>query len=172
MKRRLIIAFDCGLRAGEMLQIRTTDVKLIGKVYVITLRPEITKGGKTTGKTEEVVAATPRAVRMIQARLFQLRDHTPEASYLFGTEDGRLVKGIKRAWRDLFALAKLDFGRDKGLVWHTIRHEFISRVAENTKNPLTTKEAARHKSLKTTERYMHTRRDTLVAAFASLGREA
>ena len=171
MERRLIIAFDTGLRAGEMLSIRSTDVKLIDGVYEITLQPHQTKGGKSTGKVERVYAATPRAVKMIQARLFQLRANKAERQYLFGTEDGRRLKGFKRAWHDLFTLAKLDFGRDKGLVWHTVRHEFISRLVENKVDPVVIKETARHQSLETTEGYMHARRDRRIAAFASLGRK-
>ena len=169
MERRLIAAFDMGLRAGEMLQILTSHVKLLGKVYEITLPPAITKGGKRTGKVERVYAATPRAFRMVQARMFQLRGHKPERTYLFGTEEGKQLAGFKRVWRDLFTLAGLDYGRDKGLVWHTTRHEFISRLVESGQDVLTVKEAARHKQLETTEGYMHTRRDKQIAAFASLG---
>ena len=169
MKRRLVAAFDMGLRAGEMLQVQTTHVKLLGKVYEITLPPAITKGGKRTGRVERVYAATPRAFRMVQARMFQLRGHAPERTFLFGTEEGKPLAGFKQVWRDLFTLAGLDYGRDKGLVWHTTRHEFISRLVESGQDVLTVKEAARHKQLETTEGYMHTRRDKQIAAFASLG---
>ena len=41
-------------------------------------------------------------------------------------------------------------GRDKGLVWHTLRHEFCSRTAENTGDPVVVQELARHKDLRTT----------------------
>jgi hypothetical protein len=30
-------------------------------------------------------------------------------------------------WRELFTLAGLDYGRDKGLVWHAIRHNRIDQ---------------------------------------------
>ena len=66
---------------------------------------------------------------------------------------------FKKSWRALFALAGLDWGRAKGLTWHTTRHEFISRVVDTTKNPRDAQEAARHKRLETTQRYMHSRRD-------------
>lgn len=38
-------------------------------------------------------------------------------------------------WRELFEIAGLKWGRDKGLVWHTLRHEFCCRTAENTGDP-------------------------------------
>jgi hypothetical protein len=33
-------------------------------------------------------------------------------------------------------LASLKWGRDRGLVCHTLRHEFCSRAAENTDDPI------------------------------------
>src|SRR5262245_10582272 len=69
MRRRLIGAFDGGLRRGEMLHLQLHHVNwkpmLIElpdgtrvEAYEIELPPEITKGGKTTGETESVYAAT------------------------------------------------------------------------------------------------------------------
>lgn len=69
-----------------------------------------------------------------------------------------------------FALAKLEFGRDKGLVWHTLRHEFCSRTAENTGDPVVAQELARHKDLRTTQGYLHARRSRILAAAVALDR--
>lgn len=40
-------------------------------------------------------------------------------AFVFGTEAGKAVKTFKRMWRELFQLAGLDYGRAKGLTWHT-----------------------------------------------------
>ncbi|MEP6593034.1 MAG: hypothetical protein ABJC51_05045 [Acidobacteriota bacterium] len=61
------------------------------------------------------------------------------------------MKNFKRMWRELFRLAGLTFGRDLGLTWHTIRHEFISRHIENTGDPVVTQRLARHKDNRTTQ---------------------
>jgi integrase len=95
---------------------------------------------------------------MLEARRFQLKDN-PDAFSLRHRGVGPLVASFKKSWQALYALAGLDWGRAKGLTWHTTRHEFISRVAETTKNPKDAQEAARHKRLETTQRYMHTRRN-------------
>jgi hypothetical protein len=57
-------------------------------------------------------------------------------------------------------LSRLVVGRDdqralgaRGLVWHTLRHEFCSRTAENTSDPVVAQELARHKDLRTTQGY-------------------
>src|SRR5467141_1650676 len=75
-------------------------------------------------------------------------------------------------WRELFRLAGLDFGRAKGLVWHTTRHEFVSRHAENTGDPVLTQHLARHKDLRTTQAYFHVRNSQMLRAgtFGSVGR--
>jgi hypothetical protein len=59
----------------------------------------------------------------------------------------RLVSGSRTSttvWRRLFKLAGLDFGRHNGVVWHTLRHEFCSRTAENTGDLVVAQELARH----------------------------
>ena len=124
-------------------------------VFVITLPPAITKGGKTTGELEYVYAGSERLKAELVKRRFALA-HNPEA-YVFGTEDGKSMKSFKRMWQELFGLAGLDFGRSKGLTWHTIRHEFVSRTLENTGNPVVTQRLARHKDGRTTQGYQHAR---------------
>ena len=72
---------------------------------------------------------------------------------MFGKEDGSRQMHFDRSWHRLFALAGLDYGRDKGLVWHSLRHEFISRVAETTEDVNPAREMARHADIRTTQRY-------------------
>jgi hypothetical protein len=168
--RRLMGVFDMGPRRGEMeaIQIRHVDwahpKKLVDDAtgqafngYEITLPPQNTKGGKMTGETQYLYAATLRLSRMLEKRRFQLQNKP--TAYIFGTEAGHYVASFKKSWQALFTLAGLEWGREKGLTWHTTRHEFISRVVDATKNPRDGQEAARHKRLETTQRYMHSRRD-------------
>lgn len=182
MRRRLVAAFDGGLRAGEMMRIQLSHVNwrpvLLGtadgppiEAYEIRLPPAITKGGKTTGKYETIYAATARFRQVLEARRFALKTNPPARQYIFGREDGAFQEAFQKTWRELFTLAELDYGRAKGLVWHTIRHEFISRLAELTKDPVLTQELARHRRLETTQLYFHTRRDRQIAAAASLDRK-
>ena len=181
MRRRLVAAFDGGLRAGEMQRLQLHHVNwrtvLLHQeagppivAYVITLPPEITKGGKSTGKSEEVYAATARFRQVLEARRFQLKNNRPTRQFIFGAEDGREQKSFDKLWHELFTLAGLVWGRKVGVTWHTIRHEFISRLAELTKDPVLTQQLARHKDLETTQGYFHTRRSRQLAAAAGLER--
>jgi len=170
MCRRLMIALDCGVRPGEMLliQIKHVDWRHPRRMtardgtefnaYQIVLPAENTKGGKWTGEDEVVIAGTLRLSQELEARRFQLKNN-PDA-YMFGTEEGRYQASFDKMWQALFELAGLDWGRDKGLVWYTTRSENISRVVENSNDPMKAQKAARHADLKTTQGYMHARQDS------------
>lgn len=181
MRRRLVGAFDGGLRAGEMLQIQLSHVtwrpvqlpQAEGPplaAYEIRLPSALTKGGKTTGETQYIYAATDRFRQVLEARRFQLGNNPTAKQYIFGHEDGSPQTNFRKAWVELFTLAGLQSGRAVGLVWHTIRHEYISRLAELTKDPVLVQALARHKRLETTQLYFHTRRDRQIAAAATLER--
>lgn len=178
MRRRLYAAFDLGLRHSEILKIQLKHVDFkpikievdgrLHEVLLITLPPSVTKGGKTTGELEHVYVGSERLKRELTRRRFTLR-RNPDA-YVFGTETGQPVKSFKRMWRELFRLAGLDYGRSKGLTWHTIRHEFVSRTLENTNNPMVTQRLARHKDGRTTLVYQHARDSQVLAAAVRLNR--
>ena len=82
---------------------------------------------------------------MLEARRFALKNNPLNRQYIFGAEDGRRQQGFRRMWRELFTLAGLEWGRANGLVWYTTRHEYISRLAEQTKDPVLTQELVRHR---------------------------
>lgn len=93
----------------------------VNKLLVVEVQ---SKGEKTTGEKEFVYVGTERLKDALK--------HDPE-TYVLGTEGGRRQKDFRRMWRELFKLAELKWERDKGLVSHTLRHEFCSRTAENTR---------------------------------------
>jgi len=133
--------------------IRTTLDGQPRELLVIELQ---SKGEKFTGEKERVYASTERLMTALRACRDELQNN-PDA-YVFGTSSGFRQENFRTVWHRLFKLAGLDFGRDKGLVWHTLRHEFCSRTAENTGAPVIAQELARHKDLRTTQGYRHARR--------------
>ncbi len=95
----------------------------------------------------------------------------PEA-YIFGTEQRYRQLDFDRMWQALFELAEVPYGRDLGVVWHQIRHEFCSRIGELTKDPKLAQELMRHKGLETTMLYMKSRETRKIQALARLARRA
>ena len=161
MRRRVYAAFDLGLRTSEMLRVQLKHVdfnpvrvEIDGRkrdVFVVRLPSPSTKGGKKMGAIEKVYVGTDRLKKELTARRVALQNN-PEA-YVFGTQNGRPVKGFRRLWRELFRVAAVDFGRATGLVWHTTRHEFVFRHAEKTGDLVLTQRFARHRDLRTTRAY-------------------
>jgi integrase len=163
MRLRLMMAFDSGVRREEMLKIQLkhidfnpVSVTIDGRVRELLVIEVQSKGEKFTGEKERVYAGTERLIGALRARRDELQNN-PDA-YVFGTSSGFRQQNFHNAWHRLFKLAGLEFGRDKGLVWHTLRHEFCSRRAENTGDPVVAQELARHKDLRTTQGYLHARR--------------
>lgn len=176
MRLRLMAAFDAGVRREEMMLIqlkhinfKPVSVNVEGEQKKLLVVEVQSKGEKSTGEKEFVYVGTERLKEALQKRRFALK-HDPDA-YVFGTEDGRRQKDFRRMWRELFKLAGLKWGRDKGLVWHTLRHEFCSRTAENTGDPVVAQELARHKDLRTTQGYLHPRLSRVLAAAVRLNRK-
>ncbi len=95
---------------------------------------------------------------MLEARRGQFNH--PER-YVFGAESGAYVASFDKSWRELFRHAGLPVGRKGGLTWHDLRHEFISFLADQGGEIHEVREAARHKDIRTTERYMKAREERL-----------
>ena len=183
MRRRLIAAFDGGPRLSELLQTQIkhvdwTPVRVDDVVgYRIILPPEITKGGKSSMEDEVIYALTPRFKQMLDERRLQLRRKNKKTEkwepnpdgFIFGTESGASQLSMDKTMPRLFRLAGLEWGRYKAR-WHGIRGEFVSRVGEDTKNPMLTKEMARHQEYETTEGYMSQREEEMMRAAAGLAR--
>jgi integrase len=175
MRLRLMMALDTGVRREEMMLIqlkhinfRPARITLDGESRELLSVEVQSKGEKTTGEKEFVYVGTNRLREALEKRRFALRND-PDA-YVFGTEDGRRQKDFRRMWRELFTRAGLTYGRDRGVVWHTLRHEFCSRTAENSGDPVVAQELARHKDLRTTQGYLHPRLSRVLAAAARLER--
>jgi hypothetical protein len=138
------------------------------EVFRINLPATVTKGGKTTGYAECVYVGSDRLKRALICRRFELGRNAE--AYVFGTKEGQPQKGFRRMWEELFTLAGLDWGRDKGIVWHTLRHEFTSRALEQADgDPIVAQKMSRHRDLRTTQHYLHARDKRLAATASRLG---
>ena len=69
------------------------------------------------------------------------------------------MKKFHNAWKALYRAARLP---DR-LTWHDARHEFVSSLIEEGGTVQEVKEAARHKSITTTAKYMKVHEDRLRA---------
>jgi len=185
MARRVKFSFDTGVRFGELQKIQLKHVLWNEPIpyedaqgpffgYRLRLPPSVTKGGKTTGKDEIVTVATRRSAEMLEARRDQFANTTLKYNaYIFGDDrTGFPIKSFRKSVNALFTLAGLAWGREVGLVWHTIRHEYASRAVEAAarkgRSLAEVQDLTRIKDVKTQQRYVHTRDDAAAELAAAL----
>jgi site-specific recombinase XerD len=150
MERRLIAALDLGLRAGEMLRLRVKHVDY--EHWVVNLPADITKAGRD----QRVIVGTVRCKRVLEER----RTLGPEA-FVFGSEEGRYVASFDKTWKRLFKEAGLPVGRKDGYVWHDLRHEYCSYLADEGASIHEARELMRHADIRTTQRYLKAKDERL-----------
>lgn len=152
------IAIYCGMRLGEILQLRYSDITTYDETteesWQFKLRAETTKAGKernvylpkflknrleewwydnlTTEELDEVLKSkrTPRAI--LDKELFPYTT-------------------IQSAWENLHSRAELP----DDISFHSLRHHFCSNALLNDVPLQSVKEAAGHSSITTTEQYLH-----------------
>ncbi len=155
----LVTALGTGMRRGEILALRWTDVDLV--------RGFITLGTSKSGKGRKIplsgtVAAALGAV-----------PHRGE--FVFWNPETRThVKDVKKGFAAACANAKKDPGdeKDKGIVglrFHDLRHTAASKMVEAGVDLVTVSKILGHSSIQMTMRYAHPTPEALRAAVNSLG---
>ena len=159
MERRLLLVNSNGARRTEMLKIQNKDINF--KTWVVTL--PTSKGKSKTGEEETLFIADPRIREILEKRRFL----GPEA-YPFGREDGRFQADFRKSWRRIFKCA----GLPEDFVWHSLRHEFISQIAELTDNVQEVMELARHRNIQTSAIYMKAKEKRLKELLTERAKQA
>jgi site-specific recombinase XerD len=135
------IAYSSGLRLGEVLRLKLTDIDSDRMV----IRVERGKGGKD----RNVMLA---ASLLETLRAYWKRDKPRR--WLFPGQGGQrplCPTTVQRA----FAVAKERARIDKPVSFHSLRHSFATHLLESGVNVRTIQVLLGHRSLGTTERYTH-----------------
>lgn len=176
----IIAAMDTGMRRGEMLALRFSDIDW--KRRMITLRGATTK----SRRTRVVPIGTDRLLAVLEwLRLDSAGERKDDDVPVFSNEAGEPLKTFKKAWvvavlkangvdprwrkgayKDLSADCQQRF-RDINLHWHDLRHEYASRLVERGALAQV-RDLLGHASILTTERYDNQRLEALQAAVERL----
>lgn len=141
------IAFACGLRLGEVLRLKLTDID----------------SGRMVVRVEQGKGKKDRNVMLGPALLETLRSYWKESKprgLLFPGKDARRPLNpsvIQRA----FTLAKQQARISKPVSFHSLRHSFATHLLESGVNVRTIQTLLGHRSLGTTQRYTHVAGDYL-----------
>ena len=151
MRARIEMAVDKGVRRGEMLKIKNSDID-----WKATPDPILTIqwGNAKNRRNREIPLVSPRVLRWLHSRraVGGLQGHP------FGDRDGSGLKSFRTAWEALLAKAGItDRERrlDGDLHWHDLRHECGSRYAEQGMDVRRIQYLLGHANLETRERYLN-----------------
>lgn len=153
-----LLALHCGLRAGEIFDIRGQDLDFQnGIIRIMDPKNDTSRAAYMTEAVKELLKK--RLPENLNDLIFKDRWH--------GEEMERISPTFQRA------VAKLGFNKNvedprQKVVFHTLRHTFASWLAIQGTPILTIKELLGHKSLAMTERYSHLTPDVKRAATLAL----
>ena len=147
MKTLLIVAIETGMRRGEILGLRWSDISHNRRVITLTM----TKNG------------SGREVPLSQRAFDALTEWRTQADVdqprVFPMAPGSL----EQAWYRLLLRANV-----KGLRFHDLRHEGVSRLFERGLNVIEVSSISGHKELRMLKRYTHLSADDLVSRLAKV----
>jgi site-specific recombinase XerD len=133
-------AIQTGMRRGEQFGLRREDVNLRAKV----VRVRDTKSGE--GRDVRLNVAAREILREVLAR--------HDSDWVFPSRTGKTPISANNFVKRVFDPA-LDAAGIKGVTWHTLRHTFGSRLAQEGAPLFTVGRLMGHKRASTTERYAH-----------------
>ncbi len=135
----VLLSLNTGLRRGEVLQLKWTDVDLLQRKLVV--RGDNTKSGKT-----RYVPLNAEALTTLE----QWKNSAGTSEWVFAGLDGKRMNGIKTSGGGV-----LDSAAVADFRWHDLRHHFASRLVMKGVDLNTVRELLGHSDLSMTLRYAH-----------------
>ena len=145
-----VLSLDTGMRFSEIANLERQDIN----IFAESLFLRDTKSGRN-----RTVFMTDRVKELFQKMAFGKPDEL-----VFPNRDGQRMKHISKTFDETVEKLGLNRGitdsRYKA-VYHSLRHTHASRLLESGVDIYHVKELLGHQSIQTTERYTHTRDETL-----------
>jgi integrase/recombinase XerD len=149
-KALLFTAYSAGLRVSEVVRLRLSDIDS-SRMQIFIERAK--------GKKDRYAGLSVLLLDVLRAYLRQCNPRP--ATYLFEGE----VPGSSYAIRSaqlVFQHAKMKAGIHKSVSFHSLRHSFATHLLEKGVDIRYIKELLGHFSIKTTEKYLHVKREELI----------
>lgn len=154
------VAAYCGLRLGELLALRWRDIDWAGNAITVSRALSVGIEGETKSGHVRRVPLSDQAAAALD-RVSKRPDFTGPGEFVFCNALGRTIDGS--ALRRRYKRAR-DRAGMRPLRWHDLRHTFGSTLAASGIDLVTIKSVMGHADLKTTERYLHARPESEMAA--------
>jgi integrase len=159
----ILVAMRTGLRFGELLALRWVDVDFDRRM--IAVRQNYVRGefkAPKSGRTR-YVPMTPDVVAELQ-----VHKHT-RGPLVFCDFAGNVLERypVVKALTERLAMIGL---AERGMGWHDLRHTYASHLVMSGVDIYVVQRLLGHRSIKTTERYVHLAPDFVHSAVAALDR--
>ena len=149
-KAILFAAYSAGLRVSEVINLRLQDIDRERKQLFVYC---------SKGKKDRYVALSPLLLDILE-NYYKMWQPKP-TNYLFEGDEPGQPYSIRSA-QIIFHNAKQKAGISKTISFHGLRHSFATHMLEKGVDVKYIKEILGHFNIKTTERYLHIKRETLV----------
>jgi integrase len=144
LKDIVIFAINTGMRRGELLSLRWSDVDMAARVVRITNTDAF-----TTKSGEQRTVSLNDAALMVLGR----RKHWTRHEYIFTCDHGRRLEASRVT--HAFKKAVKAAGLPEGLHLHSTRHSFASLLVAGGTSLFTVSKLLGHANAKTSEIYSH-----------------
>jgi integrase/recombinase XerD len=149
-KAILFVAYSAGLRVSEVINLRLQDIDRERQQLFIYC---------SKGKKDRYVRLSPMVLDVLEQ--YYKKSETKPTNYLFeGPEKGEPYS--IRSAQQIFSNARKKAGILKTLSFHSLRHSFATHLLEKGTDVIFIKDILGHFDIRTTERYLHVRRDVLI----------
>lgn len=149
-KAILFTAYSAGLRVSEVINLRMQDIDRERKQLFVYC---------SKGKKDRYVALSPLLLDILES-YYKIWQPKP-TNYLFEGDEPGQPYSIRSA-QVIFHNAKQKAGISKTISFHGLRHSFATHMLEKGTDTKYIKEILGHFNIKTTERYLHVKRETLI----------
>jgi len=152
LKNVIVTALNTGMRIGEIVSLKWSEVDLENSILTIT---------QTNSKSKKERRLYVNS--LLRSLLIKLRLKSGNAEYVFLNDDGNRIKSIVTAYKNACKRSNL-----VGLRFHDLRHTVATRMVEADVNIVAVSKILGHSDIKTTMRYAHPE-ESLKDALESLG---
>jgi integrase/recombinase XerD len=155
-KAILFMAYSAGLRVSEVINMKLKDIDS-DRMQIFVERSK--------GKKDRYVNLSPILLDVLR-KYIQLSQPKP-TMYLFeGQVPGSMYSA--RSAQNIFHVARKAAGIRKDVSFHSLRHSFATHILEKGIDIRYIKDILGHFNIKTTERYLHVKRDLLINIISPL----
>ena len=155
-KAILFTAYSAGLRVSEVVKLRLQDIDSSRMQIFVE---------KAKGKKDRYVMLSNLLLDILRGYIKSLK--TTPTYYLFEGQNKHEHYSCRSA-QDIFKMAKDKAGITKKMSFHSLRHSFATHLLDKGVDIKYIKDLLGHFNIKTTERYLHIRKDKLMSISSPL----